>query len=362
MPFRPCDNRRCAGVLLGAGRAPRGCGIGGSETFSGAGARARRPFSSVPKRKSVRSRPRVTPWRIGPYRQGNGARAAVSQAPAAAKQLRMQDTRSSLTERSSCTSERRTVRIYGCRTRPKTCRRRPREAGEESVDTCGEMAGLAGRAERRPTAPQGQAGRFFGNCWRSRARTPVASLVRHSDHPRRPARGSVVVSRRSRRCSCRGRNVEYPPRVNVSGRYRKWPVFSRPVMADSRLERGHEPASALPRRPPPSQRGALPDRDRPHALAPADHRLRSTSHRRGLVEERHHPLPEALRRPGGLPRTHRRPPLRCGLCRWPPDVRLRDHALDVLISPTGRPLLPSTRDRVGAARGQYLTGNRCRAA
>ena len=81
------------------------------------------------------------------------------------------------------------------------------------------------------------------------------------------------------------------------------------------LERGHEPASALPRRPPPSQRGALPDRDRPHALAPADHRLRSTSHRRGLVEERHHPLPEALRRPGGLPRTHRRPPLRCGLCR-----------------------------------------------
>ena len=87
------------------------------------------------------------------------------------------------------------------------------------------------------------------------------------------------------------------------------------ALPDSRLERGHEPASALPRRPPPSQRGALPDRDRPHALAPADHRLRSTSHRRGLVEERHHPLPEALRRPGGLPRTHRRPPLRCGLCR-----------------------------------------------
>ena len=68
------------------------------------------------------------------------------------------------------------------------------------------------------------------------------------------------------------------------------------ALPDSRLERGHEPASALPRRPPPSQRGALPDRDRPHALAPADPRLRPATHRRGLVEERHHPLPETLRR------------------------------------------------------------------
>ena len=84
---------------------------------------------------------------------------------------------------------------------------------------------------------------------------------------------------------------------------------------DSRLERGHEPASAFPRRPPPSQRSALPDRDRPHALAPADHRLRPPTHRRGPVEERHHPLSEALRRPGGLPRADRRPPSRCGLRR-----------------------------------------------
>ena len=53
-------------------------------------------------------------------------------------------------------------------------------------------------------------------------------------------------------------------------------------LPDSRLERGHEPASALPRRPPPSQRGALPDRD-PHALAPADPRLRPDAVRRGLV-------------------------------------------------------------------------------
>ena len=83
-----------------------------------------------------------------------------------------------------------------------------------------------------------------------------------------------------------------------------------PIPASSR---GHEPASALPRRPPPSQRGALPDRDHPHALAPADPRLRPTTHRRGLVEERHHPLPETLRCPGNLPRADRRPPTRCDL-------------------------------------------------
>ena len=81
------------------------------------------------------------------------------------------------------------------------------------------------------------------------------------------------------------------------------------------IERNHEPAPALPRRPPSSQRGALPNRARPHALSPADHRLRLPTHRRGLVDERHHPLSEALRRSGGLPRTDPRPPIRCGLHR-----------------------------------------------
>ena len=42
-------------------------------------------------------------------------------------------------------------------------------------------------------------------------------------------------------------------------------------------------------------------------------RLRPTTHRRGLVEERHHPLPETLRCPGNLPRADRRPPTRCDL-------------------------------------------------
>ena len=67
-------------------------------------------------------------------------------------------------------------------------------------------------------------------------------------------------------------------------------------LPDPRLDRDHEPAPALPRRPPPSQRGTLPDRDRPHALAPTDPRLRYPTHRSGAVQKRHHPLPEAIRR------------------------------------------------------------------
>ena len=42
-------------------------------------------------------------------------------------------------------------------------------------------------------------------------------------------------------------------------------------LSDTSLERSHEPAPAVPRRPPASQRDALSNRDRPHALAPADH-------------------------------------------------------------------------------------------
>ena len=122
------------------------------------------------------------------------------------------------------------------------------------------------------------------------------------------------------------------------GRIRSEAAFAKlcgacPIPASSGLTNRHRLFRGLPGRPPPRQRDALPDRDRPHALAPADHRLRPATHRRGLVEERHHPLPEALRRPGGLPRTHRRPQVRPAP--RPPDVRLRAHALDVLVSRTG---------------------------
>ena len=53
---------------------------------------------------------------------------------------------------------------------------------------------------------------------------------------------------------------------------------------------------------------ALPDRDRADALAPTDDRLRHPPHRRGSLEEGHHPLPQTLRCTRDLQRLDRRPP------------------------------------------------------
>ena len=71
------------------------------------------------------------------------------------------------------------------------------------------------------------------------------------------------------------------------------------------LLRQDHPASAQPRRRPPSQRRPAPDRARPTALAPAHPRLRRPPHRPGQDQQGDHALPQALRRPRGL-----RPPLR----------------------------------------------------
>ena len=79
-------------------------------------------------------------------------------------------------------------------------------------------------------------------------------------------------------------------------------------LPDPGLLRTDQPAPPLPRRPPPSQRCALPDRDRAHAIPPAHHRLRRPPHHRGPHQKRHHPLPQTLRRPRGLRTRHGRPP------------------------------------------------------
>ena len=59
-------------------------------------------------------------------------------------------------------------------------------------------------------------------------------------------------------------------------------------------------APSQPRRQPTGQRRPLPLRHRPHAMARPDHRLRHPTHRRRTDQERHHPLPQALRRSRGL--------------------------------------------------------------
>ena len=76
------------------------------------------------------------------------------------------------------------------------------------------------------------------------------------------------------------------------------PVRRRP---DPRLLRQDRPPPAEPRRRPPGQPRLVADRVHPHGLSPGYPRLRRTAHRRGEVQEGNHPLPEALRRPRGLP-------------------------------------------------------------
>lgn len=74
------------------------------------------------------------------------------------------------------------------------------------------------------------------------------------------------------------------------------------------LLRPDEPAPAQPRRPPRSQRRALPRRHRPDPLPRTHPRLRHPPHQGRARQTRHHPVLEALPRPRDLPARHDRPP------------------------------------------------------
>lgn len=101
------------------------------------------------------------------------------------------------------------------------------------------------------------------------------------------------------------------------------------------------PPPPQPGRRPPSQRCALPGRHRWHSLTPAHHRLRRTAHRRGQVEEVHHPLFQALPRPRVLPAP--RAPGSSG------QVARRSGARER----SGRPDPGGTVGSAGARRGRY---------
>ena len=83
-----------------------------------------------------------------------------------------------------------------------------------------------------------------------------------------------------------------------------------------RLLRHDHPPPTQPRRSPPSQRGALPSRNRPHAAPRAHQGLRRQTQRRGQDQSRDHPLPKATPRPRTLGRhaahTRRKEPAPAG--------------------------------------------------
>jgi transposase len=71
-----------------------------------------------------------------------------------------------------------------------------------------------------------------------------------------------------------------------------------PIPASSGKVTRHRPQ---PRRGPPGQPRPVADRHHPDGLAPADPRLRRPADQGGPVQEGDHPLPQAVRRPRGLP-------------------------------------------------------------
>ena len=89
------------------------------------------------------------------------------------------------------------------------------------------------------------------------------------------------------------------------------------VAPDPGLVRENAPAPAQPRREPRGQPCPVADRDHPDERPPRHPRLRSAAHGGGAVEEGHHPLPETVRRPRGLPLPARLTPSpRGGLARY----------------------------------------------
>lgn len=87
-------------------------------------------------------------------------------------------------------------------------------------------------------------------------------------------------------------------------------------LAGQRVIRQDQTTSAQPRRRPPRQLGAVDHRPHPHVEPPTDTRLRRTPNHRRALQARHHPLPQALRRPRNVPprprhRERTRAPTRC---------------------------------------------------
>ena len=107
---------------------------------------------------------------------------------------------------------------------------------EESVDTSDEMAGLPD-ARAAATAPHPHAGGPQVVAGRLAA-DPVARSICRSDQPRRPRARICCRFSSAKTLLMPRRNTQFLAGVNVSGRYRKWPVFNRPLMAGLGVHRG----------------------------------------------------------------------------------------------------------------------------
>ena len=103
-------------------------------------------------------------------------------------------------------------------------------AGEGSVDVSEDMAGFPGRSGGRPRPRTVRPAALRYPLAVSR-RTPVAPSIRRNDQPRRPSARTCCRFSSAKTLLVMGRNTQFQTGVNVLGRYPKWPVFKRPLMA-----------------------------------------------------------------------------------------------------------------------------------
>ena len=125
----------------------------------------------------------------------------------------------------------------------------------------------------------------------------VPLVDRPRPRPARPVRG------RPRHRGAAAHRRRGPPGAAAQRGRLGAPVRRRP---DPGIVGESHPPPAQPRRRPPGQPRPVADRVHPDELPPADPRLRRTAHQGRTVQEGDHPLPEALRRPRGLPPPPRR--------------------------------------------------------
>jgi Transposase len=119
-----------------------------------------------------------------------------------------------------------------------------------------------------------------------------------------PRAGPAQAARRRPRyrCAAAGRR-RGPSGAAAQRKLVGAPVRRRP---DPGLLGEDQQAPAQPRREPRSQQRAVADRDHTAEIPPGHPRLRRAARQRRTVKEGDHPLPEAVRRPRGLPPAPRR--------------------------------------------------------
>src|SRR6266566_5469535 len=138
---------------------------------------------------------------------------------------------------------------------------------------------------------------------RSPPSRPNSSSPSSSPSPPRSAVGDARQRRRGRPLTRRSRRKSSHSAKLDTRRPSPPPAWTPDPSSSTSAKRPLDIPASLgnqPRRRPPSQRRVVPDRPGPAALASAHQGLHGTAAQAGQVQKGDHPLPQTLRRPGGV--------------------------------------------------------------